>query len=153
MRDARSAFPNGGVQVLDRLVESHPAVNASWLIAPMLIHRPVFAQVPEQGFHPLRALHRIGDELVRLLVELALVLPRKKLRIADDHAQRFLQVVGRRIGDMLEICIEPQQFLARFGDVLERQQEQRRDFLLLLDLSGVEQHHPLSEAGKIMLHL
>ena len=72
---------------------------------------PVFAGLPilphtfEQGVHPVGAFHRVADELIGVLVELAFVFPEKELGIARDHAERLLQIV--RVAGIGSVCHRP----------------------------------------------
>lgn len=55
----------------------------------------------KQRFHPLRAVNRVADKFIRLRVEPAPILSCQHLCAAHYHAQRFLEVMGRRVGEVL----------------------------------------------------
>jgi len=101
--------------------------------------RPILAQVLQQRFHPQGALYRISEKLIGLPVEFALILSCQQLRVADHHAQRFLQVVGSRVGDMLELFVYLQQQVFRLGNVIYRKKDQRCLVFLMWYLAGTQQ--------------
>src|SRR5216683_3212207 len=78
-------------------------VNRGVLVVPAIGGLPILAHAFEQGIHPLGTFNRIGDELIGILVEFAFVFFGKKLGIGGYHAERFLQVVRRSVGKVLEV--------------------------------------------------
>ena len=66
-------------------------------------------QVVDQPLHALRAVDREPDVLVGPLVELPAVAALQELAEAGDLAQRFLQVVARDVGELLEVAVGPLQ--------------------------------------------
>ena len=52
-----------------------------------------------------------ADELVGVVVELALVAARQQLRVARHHAQRLLQVVRGDVGELLELGVRARQLV------------------------------------------
>ena len=53
-----------------------------------------------------RAFNRVGNELIRILAELALVFPGEELGIACHHAERLLKVMRGGVGEVLEIIVQ-----------------------------------------------
>ena len=77
-------------------------------------------QVLDQPLHAGGAVHREGDELVGVGVQLALVAPGQKLRVAGHHPQRLLQIVRGNVGKLPQFLVRAVQLLhllqkMRFG--------------------------------------
>ncbi len=68
-------------------------------------------QIEYQGLHAHRTCNSIADVLVGVRVKLSLVALRQKLGIGCHHAQRFLQVVGGHVRELLQVPIGACQFL------------------------------------------
>ena len=78
---------------------------------PFVPTREIGQQVLDQPLHAAGAVHREGDELVGIGVELALVAPGQQLRVAGHHAQRLLQVVRGDVGELPQLLVRAVQLL------------------------------------------
>ena len=79
-----------------------------------------FQQVLNQSLHAHRAIDRVSDIFVGLLVQLAAIAFRQQLGIVGNHAQRFLQVVRGYIGKLLQFRIGAGQFSNLLGQCFFR---------------------------------
>ncbi len=66
-------------------------------------------QVVDELLHPVGPVHGVSDELVRVGIELALVTFGEELRVAADHAQRFLQIVRGHVGKPFQFRVGARQ--------------------------------------------
>ena len=106
-----AALLDGHLQVRRRLGAPTCSVSTgSKRLAPGADAR-VGEQIVDQALHALGAVDGEADELVGVLVQLALVAPRQQLHVAGHHAQRLLQVVRGHVGELLELGVRARQLL------------------------------------------
>ena len=90
-------------------------------------------QILDQPLHAAGPVHREGDELVGIGVQLALVAPGQQLRVAGHHAQRLLQIVRGDVGKL-------PQFLVRAVQLLHLLQKMRFGLLAHADVADRRRH-------------
>src|SRR5215472_7189322 len=103
-------------------------------------------QVVDQALHALRAIDRVGDVLPGSLVELVGVPRLKHLAETGHFAQRFLQVMGGDVGELLEFPVGPLQLGGLERDVVEAEYQLTSH---RLDVCG--QFHDLAGPGDVDL--
>src|SRR6185503_2444023 len=128
VRDRGAGLLDAGAQVEQRAAQRHLERHRLEL-RTLGAYARVGEQVLDQLLHARRAVDDVGHELVRVLVELALVAAPEELGVARHHAQRLLQVVRGDIGELLELGVGALQLLVRglqrglgllaLGDVVE----------------------------------
>ena len=74
-------------------------------------------QVVDQPLHPVCAVHREVDVLVGALVELSIVAASQEGDVARYHAERFLEVVGGDVGELLQFPVRAGEFFGLRGDL------------------------------------
>ncbi len=89
MSHHRAAFLNRHLQIGQHGFQESPEFHRRKFLAAGADAR-VREQISDQAMHQFGAVHRVGDILVGILVELAVLTLGQKLRVPDDHAQRFL---------------------------------------------------------------
>ena len=109
------------MQVVERMLQGFFAGDVGRVLALRPDAR-IGQQVLDQALHPAGPVHREGDELVGVGVQLSLVAPGEKLRVAGHHPQRLLQVVRSDVGEL-------SQFLVRAVQLLHLLQKMRFGFL------------------------
>ena len=137
------------------LARTAPQSMEAKLFCSPLGNFPIGKQGLKQGLDPQSALHRIGDEPVRLFAQFSRILLPQQLGEVDHHAQGFLQVVRQRIGKMLEFGIGGvERFFGLLAVccVLDRQKDGARLRIRIEDLARVEQHHLPSHVLEFVGH-
>ena len=119
VRHQRAAFLDGAAQIDERLLQRLFAGGIEQLLS-LCPDARIGQQILDQPLHAVGAVHGERNELVGIGVQLALVAPGQKLRVAGHHAQRLLQIVRGDVGKLPQFLVRAVQLLhllqkMRFG--------------------------------------
>ena len=109
MRHQRAAFFDGAAQIDERLLQGFFAGGIEQVLALGPDAR-IGQQILDQALHAAGPVHREGDKLIGVGVQLSFVAPGKQLRVAGHHAQRLLQIVRGDVGKLSQFLVRAVQF-------------------------------------------
>src|SRR2546427_62363 len=103
-RHQGARLPDGNAQIRPHGAQHSVDVYRLHRLSPGADAREL-QEVVDESLHPNRAVHREVDERASLVVELFTVATLEQLRVARDHAERFLQIVRRYVRELLQLLV------------------------------------------------